>query len=116
VFKNIKTSIGKYTLFKLEGDMEQSETQRDLLQFLKDIAGNASHKFIVMNLDGIDYLNSQLLGGFLYVDRQISKNKGKFCLFGLSSKLMELVRLINLDAIIPIFPDEQAFRKKVKVL
>jgi len=61
---------------------------------------------IVVNLSGLDYLDSSGIGELVRNYFSVAKQGGAMKVVGLASKVQEILRITNLYQFFPEFPDE----------
>ena len=66
---------------------------------------------IVMNLSGLQYLDSSGIGELARVYVSVVKQSGQIKVVGLSSKIEEVLKITQLYQVFPEFPDEDAALK-----
>ncbi len=69
------------------------------------------HKDIVLNLRGLQYLDSSGIGELARVYVSVVKQSGQMKVIGLSSKIEEVLKITHLYQVFPEFPDEEAALK-----
>jgi len=69
------------------------------------------HKDIVLNLSGLQYLDSSGIGELARVYVSVVKQSGQMKVIGLSSKIEEVLKITHLYQVFPEFPDEEAALK-----
>src|SRR5882672_6318612 len=69
------------------------------------------HKDIVLNLSGLQYLDSSGIGRLARVYVSVVKQSGQMKVVGLSSKVEEILKITHLYQVFPEFPDEEAALK-----
>jgi len=69
------------------------------------------HKDIVLNLSGLQYLDSSGIGELARVYVSVVKQSGQMKVVGLSSKVEEILKITHLYQVFPEFPDEEAALK-----
>jgi anti-sigma B factor antagonist len=66
------------------------------------------HKDIVLNLSGLQYLDSSGIGELARLYVTVVKQGGQMKVIGLSSKVEEILKITKLYQVFPEFPDEAA--------
>ena len=66
------------------------------------------HKDIVLNLSGLQYLDSSGIGELARLYVTVVKQGGQLKVIGLSSKVEEILKITKLYQVFPEFPDEAA--------
>ncbi len=64
-------------------------------------------KNIVLNLSGLQYLDSSGIGELARTYVSVVKRGGEMKVVGLSSKIEEILKITKLYQVLPEFPDEQ---------
>jgi anti-sigma B factor antagonist len=65
-------------------------------------------KQIVLNLSGLQYLDSSGIGELARMYAMVLKNGGEMKVIGLTPKIEEILKVTHLYQVFPEFPDEQA--------
>jgi len=65
-------------------------------------------KRIVLNLAGLDYLDSSGIGELARIYVSVVKGGGEMKVIGLTSKVEDIFKITNLYQVFPEFPDEQS--------
>jgi anti-sigma B factor antagonist len=65
-------------------------------------------KQMVLNLSGLNYIDSSGIGELARMYVLVVKNGGAMRVVGLTSKIEEVLRVTHLSQVFPEFPDEQA--------
>jgi anti-sigma B factor antagonist len=68
-------------------------------------------KDIVLNLSGLDYLDSSGIGELVRNYMTVIKSGGSMKVVGLSSKVEEILKITQLYKVFPEFPDEETALK-----
>ena len=90
----------------LEGRITVGEEAGKLRETLRELAG-AGHLNVVLNLQGVDYIDSTGLGTLVICFTTLSKAGGKLALLNLSRRNIELLVYTKLATVFEIFTDEQ---------
>ncbi len=69
--------------------------------------GAAGTRNLVLNLKGVDYIDSTGLGALVMVATSLRKNQGNVKLVNLSRRTIELLIMTKLATVFEIFSDEQ---------
>ncbi len=65
---------------------------------------NAPGTQLILNLEGIKYVDSSGFGVFLSILKAASNSKGVFKICGISPELMELFKLLQLHNVFTLYP------------
>jgi anti-sigma B factor antagonist len=104
-FKASSREVGGVTVIDLDGRItlgEGSMLLRDLIRE-KLIGG---HKKIVMNMAGIDYMDSIGLGELVSAYRLVKQQDGELKLMNINKKVSDLLQITRLYAVFDIHNDE----------
>jgi anti-sigma B factor antagonist len=71
---------------------------------------NQGHKNIVLNLTGLDYLDSSGVGELVRNYMSVVKKGGAMGVVGLAPKIEEILKVTHLHQVFPDFPDEASAR------
>jgi len=107
---SIKTrQAGVVSLVDVSGRLTSFETgalRDSISRLLKQ-----GRKDIVLNLSGLQYLDSSGIGELAHVYVSVVKQSGQMKVIGLSSKIEEVLKITHLYQVFPEFPDEEAALK-----
>jgi len=107
--KNFSATIrqaGPISLMEVSGRLTSFESgilRDSISRLLKE----GRRKFI-LNLSGLEYLDSSGIGELARVYVSVVKLGGEMKVVGLSSKIGEIFRITQLYQVLPEFPDEQS--------
>jgi anti-sigma B factor antagonist len=104
-FTAASREIGGVTIIDMVGRItlgEGSTLLRDLVRQHLD----AGHKKIVMNMAGINYIDSSGLGELVSAYRLVKSNDGELKLMNLNKKVSDLLQITRLYAVFDIHNDE----------
>ena len=104
-FKAISREVGDVSVIDMEGRITLGEGG-DLLRDLIGERLGSGHKKIVMNLAGINYIDSTGLGELVAVYRQMKSQGGELKLLNLNKKVSDLLQITKLYAVFDIHNDE----------
>ena len=103
--KAVSREVGGVTIIDLDGRItlgEGSSLLRDLVREKVD----AGHKKILMNLAGINYVDSTGLGELVSAYRLVKSQGGELKLLNLNKKVSDLLQITRLNAVFDIHNDE----------
>ncbi|HEX8202426.1 MAG TPA: STAS domain-containing protein [Isosphaeraceae bacterium] len=83
------------------------EIVRDVGDQLDRLVDTEGHTQILLNLSGIRYLSSTMLGRLVSVNRRLEKAGGRLKLCCLSPVVSDIFRISRLDQVFQIFEDEE---------
>jgi anti-sigma B factor antagonist len=104
-FKAASREVGGVTVIDMDGRItlgEGSTLLRDLIREKLD----GGHKKIVMNLAGINYIDSTGLGELVSAYRLVKSQGGELKLMNLNKKVSDLLQITRLYAVFDIHNDE----------
>lgn len=104
-FKSVSREVGGVCVIDMDGRItlgEGSGLLRDLIREKLE----AGHKKIVMNLAGINYIDSTGLGELVSVYRQVKSQGGELKLLNLNKKVSDLLQITKLYTVFDIHRDE----------
>jgi anti-sigma B factor antagonist len=100
---------GAVSLLDISGRLTSFETgalRDSISRLLKQ-----GHKDIVLNLSGLQYLDSSGIGELARAYVSVVKQSGQMKVIGLSSRVEEILKVTHLYQVFPEFPDEEAALK-----
>jgi anti-sigma B factor antagonist len=100
---------GAVALMDVSGRLTSLETgalRDSISRLLKE-----GRKDIVLNLNGLQYLDSSGVGELARVYVMVVKQSGQMKVIGLSTRIEEVLKITQLYQVFPEFPDEEAALK-----
>ncbi len=64
------------------------------------------HVRLLLNLGGLHYASSAVLGKLAWLNRKVADNQGVLRIYGLDAELFEALRICHLDRVFEVFADE----------
>ena len=104
-FRAVSREVGGVTVVDMDGRITLGEGS-DLLRELIEEKLNSGRKKIVMNLAGINYIDSTGLGELVAAYRQVKSQGGELKLLNLNKKVSDLLQITKLYAVFDIHNDE----------
>jgi anti-sigma B factor antagonist len=91
-------------------DLELSEIDYKSTSILTDrllslIKDEGVHN-IAINLEKISWLTSSGIGALLNIRKTVNKQEGELCLFNINQQVLESIRVLMIDRILPVFDNE----------
>ena len=93
-------------ILDLKGRLVVGEPVSDLRERIRALGESGSNR-IILNLEGVDYIDSTGLGGLVISFTTIKKAGGALKLLNLSRRNIELLVLTKLTTVFELFDDEQ---------
>ena len=93
-------------ILDLDGWITAGEESIQLRERLRELASGGTHN-VILNLRGVDYIDSTGLGTLVICFTTLSKAGGKLALLNLSRRTIELLVYTKLATVFEIFTDEQ---------
>jgi anti-sigma B factor antagonist len=93
-------------IFDVHGKLVVGEASSELREKIRELCA-AGSKNIILNLAGVDYIDSTGLGGLVISYTNLKKNGGALKLLNLSRRNIELLVLTKLTTVFEIFDHEQ---------
>jgi anti-sigma B factor antagonist len=75
-------------------------------RLLHGLIEDEGHTRLVVNLTGVRYLSSEVLGILAGLQREVDPVRGRIVLCGLDPLLRDMVRITHLDRVFNIYSDE----------
>src|ERR1039458_5735430 len=94
-FKAVSREVGGVSVIDMDGRITLGEGS-DLLRDLIEEKLGSGHKKIVMNLAGINYIDSTGLGELVAGYRQVKSQGGELKLMNLNKKVSDLLQITKL--------------------
>lgn len=107
----IRAVSDQIRIIDVQGDLTaQSE---DALTSAYDEASKIGTKAIILNFEGLDYMNSSGIGLLVTMLIRVQRNKQRLLAYGLTDHYQQIFELTRLNEAIGIFDDEMAARTAV---
>ena len=94
------------TILDLKGRLTVGAAATDLRERIRELAVDGVRQ-VLLNLEGVDYIDSTGLGTLVICYTSLQKAGGKLRLFKLGRRNIELLVLTKLETVFEIFADEQ---------
>jgi anti-sigma B factor antagonist len=108
---NVRPINAQTCIIDVQGDITaQAET---VLMDAYQAASQNGTKAIILNFEGLDYMNSSGIGLLVTMLIRIQRQKQKLLAYGLSDHYLQIFELTRLNEAIGIFADEAAARTAV---
>jgi len=104
-FKSVSREVGGVTVIDMDGRITLGEGSNLLRDLIGEKLGSG-HKKIVMNLAGINYMDSTGLGELVSGYRQVKSQGGELKLLNLNKKVSDLLQITKLYTVFDIHSDE----------
>jgi anti-sigma B factor antagonist len=88
-------------VFRLTGRMTLGMRLREVESKISDVAGQGIHK-LILDLSGVEFLDSAGLGALMILYGNMKIRGGQLRLVAPGSKVRDVLRMTNTDAILPI--------------
>lgn len=89
----------------LSGDIDR-EAEEKLEDYFKNILQNDKKK-VVLNLSGLDYINSSILGIFVKFYKNLKRLKGDMCFSNVKPFVLNMLKITHINDIIKIYTLEK---------
>lgn len=99
-------------IIKLAGQVRIS-TQNEFKDLLDDLVKENEGKTVIMNMDGIIYMNSAGLGIMIDTYKKFKEMKGRMVLCNLLPDIMKLFEVTKLNRFIEIYHNESEAMGKI---
>jgi anti-sigma B factor antagonist len=93
-------------IYDLEGRLTVGESSSQLREAIRDLPSQGV-KNVILNLAGVDYIDSTGLGTLVVCFTTFQKAEGNLKLLNLSRRNIELLVLTKLETVFEVFNDEQ---------
>jgi anti-sigma B factor antagonist len=104
-FKAVSREVGDVAVIDMDGRITLGEGSELLRELIGKNLGSG-HKKIVMNLAGINYIDSTGLGELVAGYRQVKSQGGELKLLNLNKKVSDLLQITRLYAVFDIHNNE----------
>ncbi len=97
--------VGGVTIVDISGRIELGEESASLRDLVCDLSSKG-HKQILLNLGGVDYIDSMGLGSLVAAFARVRKQGGELKLLNLTNKVTDLMQVTKLYTVFDIMNDE----------
>lgn len=107
---NITTStrkVGDVTIVDITGNIVFGEESAKLHNVVSDLL-QKGQKHILLNLGGVDYMDSMGMGSLVGASASVRKQGGELKLLNLSDKVADVMQITRLYTVFDILTDEAA--------
>ena len=106
--------VGDVVIIDLHGQMTLSGDEPPrLLQDIRRIVADGG-RTVLLDLTHVSYVDSTGIGEIVGAYTRVVREGGSLCLFGVSSRIQELLDTTNIGTVIASFPDEAAALRAVR--
>ena len=95
---------GKWLVFYLDGRLDVMLSQHLETKVLEVIEGG--EKYLLFNLDKVEYMSSSGLRVFISSMRKLKENEGEIRLSNMSESVRKIFKIVDLEGMFNIFPKE----------
>lgn len=103
-FSAIIRQVGQVSVVEVSGKLTSFESgalRNSIARLLKE-----GHKQILLNLNGLVYLDSSGIGDLVHTYMSVIKSGGEMKVVGLTEKVEEILKITQLYQVFPDFKDE----------
>jgi len=80
---------------------------RDLADQLEQMMNKAEHGKLLINFGRVQFMSSAMIGTLIGLIKKCKAGKVKLKMSNISDGIMEVVKLVRLDKMVDIYPDEE---------
>ena len=92
---------------RVGGDVD-SGNARQLEGYFDSALQGAQPKHVLLDLSGVSFGDTTFFSALLFCKEELTKRGGKLVLFGLRPELFSTMRILTLDRVLTIRPDQAA--------
>jgi anti-sigma B factor antagonist len=107
--------VGNVNVVKMIGRLTPDENDDILFNSVKQLV-EAGEKFFLLDLSGVNYINSTGIGSIIQAYRLVQNKEGDLKLFNPSQCVSHIIQVSKLDSIFKIFRDHEAAIKSFSEL
>lgn len=92
-----------YEVIEFHGELDQSNlapTESQIIDLLK----NFSRKYLIFDLSDLTFINSEGIGFMVSISTKLARKNQKLLLSGIRANVADIMNLIGLPKLIPVFP------------
>lgn len=99
--------VGEVTVVRcVDARIQDQALVRDWTDELNELVEKHEKKFLVMNLSNVQFLASAALNKLVVLNRNLTKNGGKFALAEIQGPIRDMFSVTNLDKVLPLADTE----------
>jgi anti-sigma B factor antagonist len=95
------------TIVTLEGAITLKESGYDFFKRVEVLSEADARDVVVIDLSGINYIDSTGIGELVGYIHRLKEKGSRMALVNPRNTIMSLIKLSNLDKVIPIFPTKE---------
>ncbi len=105
-FMNIGVrKIGPATILDLAGPLKLGEAEQTFRDQVQKVVENGARN-VVINLSGVPAMDSSGIGALVRAYSSLKRAGGKCRFFGASKFVLQILKMVRLDAVLELFEDE----------
>lgn len=109
-----KKEMENYTLIELQGRLDSFNSPL-LHNAFEDLHKGSKWTFVI-DLSGVEFINSTTLGLFIDTYKKNKENKGDLFLLNCSNKVMKILQITRLDNVFEIFASLDGVEKRIRAI
>lgn len=94
------------TIIDLFGSEIDHKNTSLLTEKLLNLINNEGIQYIALNMENISWLTSSGIGSLLNIRKSINKADGELCIFNINPQVLDSIRVLMIDRILPVFNNE----------
>lgn len=102
------------TIIDLEGTEIDHKNTSYLSERILALINEESIQNIALNLEKISWLTSSGIGALLNIRKTINKADGELCIYNINPQVLESIKVLMIDRILPVFNNEEDAIKYLK--
>jgi anti-anti-sigma factor len=87
----------------MKGEVDESNVT-DMIQVMDPLVHDPDLKILIVDCDGLDYISSKAVGQFAAAYSTLNRNEKSIALASLGQTLFDIINLVGLNKLIPIYP------------
>lgn len=95
------------TIIDLEGTEIDHKNTSYLSEKILGLIKSEGIQNIALNLEKISWLTSSGIGTLLNIRKTINKIDGELCVYNINTQVLESIKVLMIDRILPVFPNEE---------
>jgi anti-sigma B factor antagonist len=99
--------VGTVTIVDISGRIELGQESAAVRDMVADLLSKG-HKYILLNLGAVDYIDSAGLGSLVAAFASVRKQGGDLKLLNLTSKVIDVMQITRLYTVFDVATDEAA--------
>jgi anti-anti-sigma factor len=97
-----------FTIIDIQGSEIDHKNASLLSEKISELINQEGIQTIALNLENVSWLTSSGIGTLLNIRKHLNKNDGELCIYNINPQVLDSIKVLMIDRILPVFHDEAA--------